>query len=99
MCQPRGCWLNENPETTHLERAGGLSKAAFARERGFHVVRLAYWAKQVKSREATALVPVVFAAARSARLEVRAGHATIVIERGFDAELLRTVVDALGGPC
>lgn len=42
-------------------------------------------------------VQVVRAADLAARLAVRVGNAEVQVRRGFDADLLRAVVEALGG--
>lgn len=85
--------------------AEGESVAAASRQVGVHNTVGYYWAK--KSRATTAPVAVRFAelkpsgVASEARVvrsvEVIVGEASIRVEPGFDAHLLREVVAALTG--
>jgi hypothetical protein len=86
-------------------RASGETPAAFARRHGLHEVRVQRWVARVgrKARSAAPVQPVGFAPVRvtSAQpavsgLEVMVGGAVVRVARGFDGELLRRVVAALG---
>lgn len=86
-------------------RASGETPAAFARRHGLHEVRVQRWVARVgrKARSAAPAQPVAFAPVRvtSAQpavsgLEVVIGGAVVRVGRGFDGDLLRRVVAALG---
>lgn len=92
-------------------RASGKTAEEFAGGLGFQASTLRYWASRLKTAPARAakapsIVRVVRPAsalvAREAppgasSLEVCVGVARVVVRHGFDAELLRDVVVALGG--
>lgn len=90
-------------------RASGETPAAFARRHGLHEVRVQRWVARVgkKARSAAPARPVGFAPVRvtsaqpaTSGLEVVVGGAVVRVGRGFDDELLRRVVVALGeAPC
>jgi hypothetical protein len=90
-------------------RASGEIPAAFARRHGLHEARVQRWVARVgrKSRSTSPASPIAFApvrvtaAARStAVLEVVIGGAVVRVDHGFDGDLLRRVVAALGeGSC
>jgi len=86
-------------------RASGETPAAFARRHGLHEVRVQRWVARVgrKARSAAPVRPVGFAPVRvtsaqpaAGGLEVVVGRAVVRVGRGFDDELLRRVVAALG---
>lgn len=86
-------------------RASGETPAAFARRHGLHEVRVQRWVARVgkKARSAAPARPVGFAPVRvtsaqpaTSGLEVVVGGAVVRVGRGFDDELLRRVVVALG---
>jgi len=85
-------------------RASGLTMRAWCEERQVSFHKLRYWLRTTKRKEsvpaATAsFVPLTLseAAATGASLVVRVGEARIELEPGFNAELLRDVVQALKG--
>ena len=90
-------------------RASGETPAAFARRHGLHEVRVQRWVARVgrKARSAGPGQPVAFAPVRvtsaqpaASGLEVVIGGAVVRVSHGFDDELLRRVVAALGeAPC
>lgn len=87
-------------------RASGETPAAFARRHDLHEVRVQRWVGRVgrKARSAApvqqpvgfAPVRVTSAQAEVSGLEVMVGGAVVRVGRGFDGELLRRVVAALG---
>lgn len=86
-------------------RASGETPAAFARRHGVHEVRVQRWVARVgrKSRSTSPVSPVVFAPVRvtaapapAGGLEVVIGGAVVRVGPGFDGDLLRRVVAALG---
>jgi hypothetical protein len=86
-------------------RASGETPAAFARRHGLHEVRVQRWVARVgrKARSTAPVQPVAFAPVRvtSAQpavsgLEVVIGGAVVRVGHGFDGDLLRRVVAALG---
>lgn len=86
-------------------RASGETPAAFAQRHGLHEVRVQRWVARVgkKARSAAPARPVGFAPVRvtsaqpaTSGLEVVVGGAVVRVGRGFDDELLRRVVAALG---
>ena len=76
-------------------RASGASAMVYARSRGYSASSLMRWAQCTPSSGFARLEVVPTAEAREVHLAVEVGGATIRVERGFDAELLRSVVDAL----
>ncbi len=94
-------------ERVRAWRASGLSAMDFARPEGYRPTTLSWWASELKRRErvkASAPLKVAMARVRVVRvrpegdetLSVVVGAARIAVRRGFDAELLREVVAALG---
>jgi len=86
-------------------RASGETPAAFARRHDLHEVRVQRWVARVgrKARSAARVRPVGFVPVRvtsaqpaASGLEVVVGGAVVRVGRGFDDELLRRVVAALG---
>ena len=86
-------------------RASGETPAAFARRHGLHEVRVQRWVARVgrKARSAAPAQPVAFAPVRITSappavsgLEVVIGGAVVRVDVGFDGDLLRRVVAALG---
>jgi hypothetical protein len=86
-------------------RASGETPAAFARRHGLHEVRVQRWVARVgrTSRSTSPASPVAFAPVRvtaaprsTAGLEVVIGGAVVRVGHGFDGDLLRRVVAALG---
>ena len=100
-------------ETKWLERvrswrSSGLTPEAFAQGREFKASTLVYWASRLRrgeSRErvrpegepSVRMVRVVGQPAASTGVTVQVGAASVVVRTGFDAALLRQVVEALGG--
>jgi hypothetical protein len=90
-------------------RSSGLTPEAFARDREFKASTLVYWASRLRRAEGGAvgrageaavgvrMVRVVAQPSASAGVTVRVGAASVVVQTGFDAALLRQVVEALGG--
>lgn len=88
-------------------RASGKTAEEFAEGRGFKGSTLRYWASTLRGAEAgtdrarkprVRVVRVVArAAAERASLEVAVGGARVTVRPGFDAALLRQLIDALGG--
>ncbi len=79
-------------------RASGQSGASFARERGYSPATLYRWAKAADAAEpgSPAFLRLEVASEQpSAELVVEVGEARVRVAPGFDAELLRAVVDAL----
>lgn len=88
-------------------RDSGETPAAFARRHGLHEVRVQRWVARVgrKARSAAPapVRPVAFAPVRvtsaqpaASGLEVAVGGAVVRVGHGFDGDLLRRVVAALG---
>jgi hypothetical protein len=77
-------------------RASGGSAGAFAKSRGYSASSLIRWGERTPKQSFVRLevVPSAKVAASSA-LVVEVGGATIRVEQGFDAALLRDVVGAL----
>ena len=88
-------------------RASGKTAEEFAEGRGFKGSTLRYWASTLRTAEGAPgrtrkprvrLVRVVARpSAAEASLEVAVGAARVTVRPGFDAALLRQVVDALRG--
>ena len=90
-------------------RSSGLTPEAFAQGREFKASTLVYWASRLRrgeSRErarvagetSVRMVRVVGQQPTTrAGVTVQVGAARVVVQLGFDAALLRQVVDALGG--
>jgi hypothetical protein len=88
-------------------RAGGKSAEEFSEGQGFKASTLRFWASQLRrktpaDKERPAPVPAVRIARVVRRhadpsMEIAVGRARIVVRAGFDAGLLRKVIDALGG--
>ena len=89
-------------------RASGMTAEAFASGRGFEGSTLRFWASRLRHvvdagssapPAAVAMARVVRTAAPrpDAGVAVVVGHARVLLSAGFDAEVLREVVAALGG--
>jgi len=88
-------------------RAGGKSAEEFAEGQGFKASTLRFWASQLRRKTPDKERPLPAPALRLARvvvrppadqsMEIAVGPARVVVRAGFDAVLLRQVVDALGG--
>jgi hypothetical protein len=92
-------------------RSSGKTASTFAEEKGLTLSALRYWAARLSRKPAapamvrlvaTSAVPAVPAAMTpvaeaKAELVVEVGDAQVRVARGFDPELLRAVVHALGG--
>jgi hypothetical protein len=89
-------------------KASGKSIREFAEGEGFAISTFRWWSSRLKVMKRKAASPPRVAMARvlrtaSPRLDARAcvfvevSGARIAVERGFDADLLRDVVSALGG--
>ena len=94
-------------ERVRAWRASGLSATDFARPEGYRAKTLSWWASELKRRERikSSAVPKVAMArvrvvrrssARDEGISIVVAGAQISVRRGFDAALLREVVDALG---
>ena len=86
-------------------RSSGTTAAAYAAKHGFAPTTLTWWACRLKTElersggkpGAVAVARVLVApAAAAAPVVVSVGSVTISVHRGFDAEVLRDVVAALG---
>ena len=79
-------------------RASGLAMAKFARVRGYSRSSLEKWARALREEQSGEELKFVRleVAHRCAPLVLEIGAARIRLERGFDAELLRELVEALG---
>lgn len=73
--------------------------SAFAAGRGYSPAALRRWAKEQETpcpaRPACEFVRLEVVGEPTAELKVEVGSARIIVSHGFDAELLRRVVDAL----
>jgi len=88
-------------------RAGGKSAEEFADGQGFKASTLRFWASQLRHKTPDKERPLPSPAVRIARvvvrrpadpsMEIAVGPARVMVRSGFDAELLRQVVEALGG--
>jgi hypothetical protein len=86
-------------------RASGKTAEQFASERQWRVSSLRYWDRRLRQAQKRAegspgsvrMMRVTARAAAGGELCVRIGAAELVVAAGFDALLLRQVVDALGG--
>jgi hypothetical protein len=84
-------------------RASGETAAAFAARRGYAKSTLMTWAARAAGVPRTAAVEseepcfvrLEVASAVRTSVVIEVGAARVVVERGFDAELLRRVVGAL----
>lgn len=88
-------------------QSSGVSRAVFCAQRGIGRWRLAYWERRLSDRiaqtaasdaAADALPPLGFVELRvggDSTLTVTVGSAQVVVGPGFDAALLRDVVEAL----
>ncbi len=84
-------------------RESGKTASVFAEGKDFEAATLRVWASRLKTqpsvRPRLPMARVVRRASDdspSAALELAIGDARVVLRRGFDAELLREVVAALG---
>jgi len=89
-------------------RASGETAEAFAVGKGYEASTLRFWSSQLRRKGSgvvAAVGPMVTmarvvrarSAADGAGVTVTVGRASVVVTRGFDAELLREVIAALGG--
>lgn len=89
-------------------RAGGKSAEEFAEGQGFKASTLRVWASQLRRRTATdkeratpapavRIARVVVRRPADPSMEIAVGSVRVVVRAGFDAGLLRQVIDALGG--
>ncbi len=80
----------------------GQTQASFCRQREIAPWVLRYWLARAADSSSPGFVQIA-AAPRSDALDVVVGSAVVRVSRGFDAELLRHVVAALGAdgrsPC
>lgn len=91
-------WTAEEAEAAVAAwRASGRPRSAFCRQRGWSATRLERWVRAPRRRRAqTAFVEVREATSPTAHpMRIEIGRAAIVVERGFDRDLLRAVVEAL----
>ena len=90
-----------------MEAAGQLGVTAstayyWMKQAGAGATRQTRAARRASSRGNRQLVPATFvqvvrARDLAARITMQVGRAEVQVQRGFDAELLRAVVDALAG--
>lgn len=91
-----------------LVTSGGVSVGDAARRLGVPSATAYYWVRQAApvapapvatqtAAPAASFVRLIRATAPMSCIEVSLGAATILVKPGFDAELLRAVVTALGG--
>jgi hypothetical protein len=84
-------------------RASGLSAAAYAGRRGYSAASLSRWATMASGQERRSAeqrfvrLEVTPAEQRTAGVVLEVGAARVLVEPGFDGELLRAVVGALAG--
>jgi hypothetical protein len=82
-------------------RESGQDTAAFVAGRGYSAKLLRWWGSELARRErrkpGVKLARIVRVAPSSTSLTVAVGAARIEVRAGFDRELLRDVLDALGG--
>lgn len=96
-------------ERVRAWRASGVTSEAFASAGGYRSQALVWWAGELRRRAqpsvaATSKVALARVAVtrggqgepRDEALTVLVGSARIVVRRGFDASVLRDVVEALG---
>lgn len=80
-------------------RDSGLSRAEFARHHDIHPERLGRWVRQLNEAPAATFLPVQVVGGSATRAEsleiVLEGNRRVVVERGFDPDLLRQVVTAI----
>lgn len=76
-------------------RAAGLTQASFCRQHEIAPWVLRYWLARAADSSSPGFVQIA-AVPRSDALEVVVGSVVVRVSRGFDAELLRHVVAALG---
>jgi hypothetical protein len=82
-------------------RASGKSAFEFAEAKGYAPKLLRWWASELRRRERdkpTVQLAQVRVRPSGGPVQVIVGGARIEVRAGFDAELLRSVVEALGGP-
>ena len=84
-------------------RSSGKTAEAFSEGQGFRPTTLRYWASVLRTaarkKQAVPMARVVRQQPSQGQgnVELVVGNARIVLGRGFDAELLREVMTALGG--
>jgi hypothetical protein len=88
-------------ERVRAWRASGQPAAAFAADKGFSDKTLRWWSTELerRSRRQAMLIPVVRVVRKpreSTPLLVTVGAVRVEVRSGFDAALLRELVDALG---
>jgi hypothetical protein len=82
------------------QQAGGLSAAAFCRERGIATWQFSYWRKALATSEnstATNGFVELRPASRASGVWVEAGRWRVNVETGFNADVLRRTMEALAG--
>jgi hypothetical protein len=89
---------SEWAERVRRWRASGKSARAFAETEGFHPSTLQWWSCELRREQPLAFVDATSLLTPSADtgLVLEIGTTRIRVSRGFDAELLREVVAALG---
>ncbi len=98
LAQKRRYWKK------HVEawRASGLPQARYCRRHNLKVHRLVYWRKKFtrKTKEAVSFVQIKladdFQPLRAAAIKVAVGSFRIEVERGFDPDTLKQLIDTLG---
>jgi hypothetical protein len=87
-------------------RASGKTAEEFVEGREFKASTLRVWASTLRRKEGArpaaskagaSFLRVVSRPAAPPSLEVAVGHARVLVRPGFDAALLRQLVEALGG--
>jgi len=91
-------WSRDEGESlVRAWRSSGNSLSAFCRERGIARPRLDYWARRTSAASSgndvgfVAVCPV----ANNAGFDIRLDRVSVRVEPGFDAVLLRAVIEAL----
>jgi hypothetical protein len=81
------------------QQAGGLSAAAFCRERGIAAWQFSYWRKALATSEGSAAANgfvEMRPACRASGVWVEAGRWRVNVEADFNAVVLRRTLEALG---
>ena len=81
--------------------ASGLDRATFAEREGIRAARLSHWIARTRVAAGPVdLRPVLLCGvAGESGLAVHVGGVEVRVRRGFDADLLREVVEALAPAC
>jgi len=93
--QRKNLWM----ERVTAFRASGQGAKAWCTANNVSTCQLYYWLKRGTSVAQPTWLPVVLEPTLGYTLNVRIGKATVEVAAGFDPELLRQVVEALGTLC